>query len=70
MENNVNFRNDLIISYLDRLVSFDDRTEFDKFYPSVEDYIKGIVSSSKNVEQLNKIKNIVTFKAKVTEMKI
>ena len=70
MENNVNFRKDLILSYLNELVTFDNRDEFDKFYPMVESYIQELAQSSKDLDLLNKIKNIISFKTKKLEMNI
>lgn len=70
MDNNVNFRNDLIVSYLDKLATLGNRDEFEKYYQSVEEYIEKIVSSCRDVELLNKIKNIITFKTKVIGMNI
>ncbi len=70
MENNVNFRKDLILSYLNELVTLDNRDEFDKFYPMVESYIQELAQSSKDLDLLNKIKNIISFKTKKLEMNI
>lgn len=70
MENNVNFREDLIISYLSQLVSLDNRTEFDKFYPSVENYLQEALAKTKDLEVLTKIRDIISFKSKSVEMKI
>ena len=70
MENNVNFRKDLILSYLSKLAILENRDEFDKFYPMVENYIQELAQSSKDLELLNKIKNIVSFKTKKLEMNI
>lgn len=70
MENNVNFRNDLIISYLSQLVSLDNREEFDKYYQSVETYLQEVVNNSRDLELLNKVKNIISFKTKSIGMNI
>lgn len=70
MENNVNFRKDLIITYLSQLATLGNREEFDKFYPSVEDYLQEAMSKSKDLESLSKIHNILAFKTKSIEMKI
>ena len=70
MENNVNFRKDLILYYLNELVTLDNRDEFDKFYPMVESYIQELAQSSKDLDLLNKIKNIISFKTKKLEMNI
>jgi hypothetical protein len=70
LENNVNFREDLIISYLSQLVSLDNRTEFDKFYPSVENYLQEALAKTKDLEVLTKIRDIISFKSKSVEMKI
>lgn len=70
MENNVNFREDLIISYLSQLVSLDNREEFDRFYPSVESYLQEALAKTKDLEVLTKIRDIISFKSKSVEMKI
>lgn len=70
MENNFNFREDLIISYLSQLVSLGNREEFDKFYPSVEGYLQEALNKSEDLEFLNKIRDIISFKSKSVEMKI
>jgi hypothetical protein len=70
LENNVNFRNDLIISYLIKLVSLDNREEFEKYYQSVEHYIESMVSNCKDIDILNNIRDIITYKTKVIEMNI
>ncbi len=70
MENNVNFRKDLILSYLSELAILENRDEFDKFYPMVENYIQELAQSSKDLDLLNKIKNIISFKTKKLEMNI
>ncbi len=69
MEVNSNFRNDLTVSYLDRLVSVGNADEFMKFFPSVESYIKELVDSSKDLEILNKVKNIIVFRTSMLERK-
>lgn len=70
LENNVNFRKDLILSYLSELAILENRDEFDKFYPMVENYIQELAQSSKDLDLLNKIKNIISFKTKKLEMNI
>lgn len=70
METNVNFREDLIISYLSQLVSLGNKEEFDRFYPSVENYLQQALAKSKDLESLNKIQSIISFKTKSMEMKI
>ena len=70
MGNNVNFRKDLILSYLSELATIGNRDEFDKFFPMVEHYIQEVAQSSKDLDVLNKIKNIISFKTKKLEMNI
>lgn len=70
MENNVNFREDLIIGYLSQLVSLGNREEFDKFYPSVENYLQEALAKAEDLEVLTKIRDIISFKSKSVEMKI
>lgn len=70
MENNVNFRKDLIISYLSQLASLGNREEFDKYYQSVESYLQEVINNSRNLELLNKVKDIISFKTKSIGMNI
>lgn len=70
MENNVNFRKDLIVSYLDQLVSLGNSEEFEKYYQSVETYLQEVVSCTNDLELLNKVKNIISFKTKTFGMNI
>ena len=70
MENNVNFRKDLIVSYLEQLVSLGNLEEFERYYQSVETYLQEVVSSTKDLELLNKVKNIISFKTKTFGMNI
>lgn len=70
MENNVNFRKDLIINYLSQLASLDNREEFDKYYQSVETYLQEVINNSRNLELLNKVKDIISFKTKSIGMNI
>ena len=70
MENNFNFRKDLIISYLSQLATFGNREEFDKYYQSVETYLQEVINNSRNLELLNKVKDIISFKTKSIGMNI
>ena len=70
LEINVNFRKDLIISYLSQLASLGNREEFDKYYQSVEGYLQEVVNNSSDLELLNKVKDIISFKTKTIEMNI
>lgn len=70
MQNNINFRNDLIIGYLDALTNFDYGEEFNKMFSRVEDYLKEVVASSKNRELLERVRRIIAFKEKNKEMTI
>ena len=70
LENNVNFRKDLIVSYLEQLVSLGNLEEFERYYQSVETYLQEVVSSTKDLELLNKVKNIISFKTKTFGMNI
>lgn len=64
MENNVFFREDLIVGYLSELVSMGNKEEFDKFYPSVEGYLQELLNKSTDLETLKKIGDIVAFELK------
>lgn len=70
MEVNVNFRKDLIVSYLSKLASVGNREEFDKFYQSIESYLQEVVNNSKDLELLNKVKDIISFRTKTIGMNI
>ena len=69
MENNINFREDLIIGYLSQLVSIGNREEFDRFYPSVEGYLQEALVKSEDLEVLTKIRDIISFESKSIDMK-
>lgn len=67
MENNVNFDKDLRVFYLSSLVERDEKQEFMKFYHSVEGYLEELVASSTNLEVLNRVKNIISYRTKILE---
>ncbi len=64
METNVNFRNDLKVGYLFQLARLGNVTEFEKFYPSTENYLVQVVGESKDIDMLNKINEILAFRKK------
>ncbi|MGN1372024.1 MAG: hypothetical protein ACI4XM_07125 [Candidatus Coprovivens sp.] len=70
MESNVNFRKDLIVSYLSQLVRLGNREEFDKYYQSVESYLQEVVNNSKDLGLLKKVRDIITFKTKSIDMNL
>ncbi len=70
MQNNVNFRNDLAIGYLDSLAEYDHREEFNEEFSKMEDYIKEIVATSKNRDLLERIRRIIAYKEKNKEMTV
>ena len=67
MENNVNFNRDLRIFYLSSLAERDEKQEFMKFYRSVEGYLEDLISNSTNLEILNRVKNIISYRTKILE---
>ena len=70
MKNNVNFRKDLIIGYLDALTNFDYGDEFNRLFASAEDYLKEIVAGSNDRELLERVRRIIAFKEKKKEITI
>lgn len=70
MENDLNFRNKLMIFHLTQLISLDKREEFDRFYQSVESYLKDIIDNSRNLELLTQVKEIISYKTKTIGMNI
>jgi hypothetical protein len=67
LENNVNFNRDLRIFYLSSLAERDEKQEFMKFYHSVEGYLEDLISNSTNLEILNRVKNIISYRTKILE---
>lgn len=65
MENNVNFNNDLKVFYLSSLAEKDCREEFMKFYHSVESYLEELVSRSTDIEVLDRVRNIISYRTKI-----
>lgn len=67
MENNVNFNKDLKVYYLSSLAEKDYREEFMKFYHSVESYLEELISRSNDLEVLNRVRNIISYRTKILE---
>lgn len=67
LENNVNFDKDLKLFYLSSLAEKDEKQEFLKFYHSIEGYLEKIISTSTNLELLNRVKNIISYRTKILE---
>lgn len=67
MENNVNFNKDLSVFYLSSLAERDEKQEFMRFYHSVESYLEELVNTCKNLEVLNRVKNIISYRTKILE---
>ncbi len=68
MQNNVSFRKDLIVGYLDSLTSFSYSEEFDRLFSGVENYLKEIIVKSKNRDLLERVRRIIEFKEKNKEI--
>lgn len=68
LETNVNFRQDLLVSYLSQLASLGNREEFDKYYQSIEPYLQEVVNNSNDLELLSKVRDIISYKAKAIEI--
>ena len=64
MQNNDNFRNDLIVGYLFYLTDYDYGEEFAKLFSSVEDYLNEVVISSTDKELLEQVKSIIAYREK------
>jgi len=67
LENNVNFDKDLRVFYLSSLAQRDEKQEFMKFYHSVESYLEELVAKCTNLEVLNRVKNIISYRTKILE---
>ncbi len=70
MENNVNFDKDLRVFYLSTLADKDCRDVFMRFYHSVEDYLEELVNKSTDLEVLNRVKNVISYRTRIMEKKI
>lgn len=64
MQNNVNFRKDLIVAHLYNLISYGYNEEFTKLYSSIEGYLAEVVAKSQDTELLEKVRSIITFREK------
>ena len=67
MENNVNFNKDLSVFYLSSLAERDEKQEFMRFYHSVESYLEELISNSTDLDVLNRVKNIISYRTKILE---
>ena len=67
LENNVNFNKDLRVFYLSSLAEKDEKQEFMKFYHSVESYLEELINTSKDLDVLNRVKNIISYRTKMLE---
>ena len=45
----------------------DYREEFMKFYHSVEDYLEDLIARSTNLDVLNRVRNIISYRTKILE---
>ena len=67
LENNVNFNRDLRVFYLSSLAERDEKQEFMRFYHSVESYLEELISNSTDLDVLNRVKNIISYRTKILE---
>ncbi len=68
MENNVNFRKDLLVEYLNQLVKYDSLEEFQRLYPDMESYLVEQVEKSTDTITLSKINSILAYRKKTMEI--
>ncbi|HAB67611.1 MAG TPA: hypothetical protein DCE23_09625 [Firmicutes bacterium] len=67
MKNNNNFRDNLLIDYLDLLVKSNNRDEFVKVYESIATKMRDLIKSAEDIQFLNKINGILAYqKAGIT----
>lgn len=64
MQNDVNFRKNLIVGYLDNLTQYDYSEEFARLFSSVESYLKEVVANSLDKNLLEKVKRIIAYREK------
>ncbi len=64
------FREQLVVSYLVQLARCGVASEFEKFYPLVENYIKTGIEKSEKLSEFLAFKEIVEYKAKLLGMKM
>lgn len=60
----MNFRNDLKVEYLFQLAQLGNTSEFERFYPSTENYLVSLVKESEDSKLLNKVNEILAFRKK------
>lgn len=65
MEANVNFSNDLKVSYLSLLAKYDQQEEFAKTYDEASSYLADAVDRTTDVDMLSKLKDIIDYKKAV-----
>lgn len=67
LKNNNNFRDNLLIDYLDLLVKSNNRDEFVKVYESIATKMRDLIKSAEDIQFLNKINGILAYqKAGIT----
>lgn len=70
MKVDVNFREKLLLGYLNSLASFDYMGEFMKFYPMMETALVEMAKSSKEVNTLEKVNTIFAYRKKSIEKQL
>lgn len=70
MKVDVNFREKLLLGYLNSLAIFDYMGEFMRFYPMMETSLVEMAKSSKEVSTLEKVNNIFAYRKKNIEKKL
>lgn len=64
------FREKLIVSYLSSLAKKEEREQFERFYPSILNFIKETVLNSDDFDLLEKLRDIIVFKERNLKEKI
>lgn len=70
MENNVNFRNDFRLEYLNQLARYQNTEEFLRVYQEMESYLVEQARVSTDVVTLEKINAILAYRKKSMELQL
>lgn len=58
----IEFRKRLLLSYLNDVAILDNSIEFQKFFPEIEGCLKTAISESNDLNFLNKVKRVISYK--------
>lgn len=70
MKNNENFRDNLMVGYLDLLAKYGNKEEFISYYQPFEGKLRGLIGSSNDIEELEKINGVLAYRKKTVELEV